>query len=169
MTVQNNQSSGASVTCYAVVDVWGNVCINSPTSMSFTEIVVSSSTGVYSGQSDYFDVDDQKGFDSGYYTTLEMSNLSGANGYIIPNTQIQRKASSLDLLSGTANPNVTIDPLMNNYQIADSSYVFIKRDTAPNMRKKSRYGSKLDLEITISGYTPIDIYTGVITYTLYEN
>jgi cysteine-rich repeat protein len=169
LTVQNNQSSGASVTCYAVVDVWGNVCINSPTSMSFTGIVVSSSTGVYSGQSDYFDVDDQKGFDSGYYTTLEMSNLSGANGYIIPNTQIQRKASSLDLLSGTVNPNVSIDPLMNNYQIADSSYVFIKRDTTPNMRKKSRYGSKLDLQITISAYTPIDIYNGVITYTLYEN
>ena len=98
-----------------------------------------------------------------------MSDLTGSNGATIPNSLVRWKAGSLDLLGGEVNANVQLDSVMNTYHTADGSSLFINRDPAPNMRKKSKYGSKLDMEITIPPYMPIDTYNGVITYTLYEN
>ena len=99
-----------------------------------------------------------------------MTNLSGSNGGGLSKSYVRWKGTgTLDLLSGVANVGVVLDSAMNTYQIADHSTLFIKRNPAANMRKKSRYGNKLNIEVSIPPYFAVDTYHGVITYTLFEN
>lgn len=145
----------------------GNVCIYSPVSYS-TGIISKNIHQIIEYQFDYFIVNDSRWSNSWYYSTISMSNLSGVNG-IIPNTQINRKADPITTLSGTTNPNVLVAGPMSSYHPANTTETFIYRSPWINNNLKWSYGSRLWLQINIPAYTAIGSYTGVITYTLYEN
>ena len=66
----------------------GDVCIGSSGTFDFGSYMVSSSlqtvTGAFVGNGGYFFVDDLKGADSGYYTTVQISgDLVGPNSAVI--------------------------------------------------------------------------------------
>ncbi len=147
----------------------GPLCIYSPVSV-LTGIVVKSTSQIIDQQLDYFQVDDQRGLNSWYYTTLQISNLTQSwGGAVIPNTSIQRKADPLVLLWWITNPLVQLGASWSTYTTANTTSTFIYRNTAPNGFKTSRYGSKLRLRVNVPAYASVGMYTGTITYTLYEN
>jgi hypothetical protein len=118
--------------------------------------------------SDYFKVDDQKGTNSWYYTTISITDLTWSNG-TIPNTSIQFKAWWLTLLEWMPNPRVTLGSGLNNYQTFNWTLTYIKRDTAENYFVKAKYGDTPRIKVDIPAYQETDSYRATITYTLYEN
>jgi hypothetical protein len=152
------------------IDVYNApLCIFSPNQTVIPNFQVKNVDQERSYQFDDFQVQDPIGSNSGYYTTLQMSNLNGPNSQIIPNTQIQWKADPVTLITGTANSSVVLWSTMWTYHLATATDTFIKRDTAPNSNRTWTYGSKLWLKVNIPAYTRPGSYTGSITYTLYEN
>ena len=65
--------------------------------------------------SGYFRVYDTAGVDSGYYTTVSISDMTGINGTIGANN-IFMKGSGVQLITGTANPRVVIATGFASYQ-----------------------------------------------------
>ena len=167
LTIANSLSGDITTTCEVLINIWWDMCISSPELITFDTIQAQDSTGVYTIQSDYFEMKDRKWADSWYYTTLELSDFSSANG-IIPNYMIDWKAVWLTLLDGDANANVLMHTSMSNRNMANGTNTFIYRPTWINNDVRSTYGSKLDLRINIPPYTSIGTYSGIITYTLYE-
>jgi hypothetical protein len=45
---------------------------------------------------------------------------------------------------------------------------FIERKNATNIGKVGKYGVLPTFQVTVPAYTPIDTYTAVVTYTLYD-
>lgn len=118
--------------------------------------------------SDYFWVNDPIGANSGYYTTISISDLSGQY-QSISKSSIAMKGTGITLLSGTTNPRVEINSNLNNYQPIWDPITYIKRDTASNYSVKGKYGNKPRLKFNIPAYVTIDDYHATLTYTLYEN
>jgi alpha-tubulin suppressor-like RCC1 family protein len=173
ITVTVTNSLGFSDTIDLIITVSpstnGQVCIDWPNNFNLGSSVITNSTQTLSLQSDYFKVDDQKGNNSGYYTTVSITTLTGNNWFVIPLSQIQRKADPITLLSGTANTWVVLWSTLSWWYVAASTpAVFIKRDIWPNSNKKWTYWSKLRLKVDIPAYQSIWTYTWVITYTLYQ-
>ena len=78
----------------------------------------------------YFYVDDNLGSNSGYYTTLQLSNFSGQSlSGTINNTDVQWRASSLAVISGVVNPNVELLSGWTAYSIASGTTTFIQRNS----------------------------------------
>ena len=114
----------------------GDICIGSTGSFDFGDYTVSASnqtvTGVFT---DYFWVEDLRGEDSGYYTTLQLSgNLVGPGGASIAatNASVKVTGTSSVTISGTANANVNLPAGLTSYTALNSAVTFIKRDTAAN-------------------------------------
>jgi hypothetical protein len=118
--------------------------------------------------SDYFWINDPIWANSGYYTTIAISDLSGQYQSINKNT-IAMKWTWITLLSWTTNPRVEINSNLNNYQSIWEPITYIKRDTASNYGVKGKYGNKPWLKFDIPAYITIDDYHATLTYTLYEN
>lgn len=150
------------------VDV-GDYCIAWPSSISFPQITTDSSAQTwFTSSSGYFELIDSSGADSGYYTTLQITNLSGSSETIL-NSWIARQSTGITLLSGTANTGVVLWSAFASYSVATWTVTFIKRDPAANSWKIWTYGAILDLRLSLPAYIKPDTYTGTITYTLYEN
>lgn len=123
-----------------------------------------------SGQSDYFTVSDWKGNNSGYYTTVSVSNLTSVMGATIPTTSMQIKADPIVTLSWAANASVIIDSgLSGSYTPVSGSMLFIKRNTGTGPGVVGTYWSKLRLKVSVPAFSPVGMYTGTVTYTLIEN
>ena len=145
------------------------LCIYSPVSV-LTWIVVKNTSQVIDQQFDFFQVDDQRWLNSGYYTTLQLSNLNQVGwSWVINNSNIQWRADPLVLLGWTANPLVQLWAARWSYTNANTTSTFIFRNTAPNSFRTSRYGSRLRLRVNVPAYANVGTYDGTITYTLYEN
>lgn len=153
--------------------IGGNVTIGSTGSFDFGAFPVASiDTNVeqqFTGD-DYFRVDDMKGANSGYYTTLQVSDLSGANG-VIPAANISAKVDSVNttLVNGSANTNVVVANGLLSYTPLDGAITFIKRDSAENYGKLGRYAAFPWLQVTIPAYQSVGSYQATLTYTLIEN
>lgn len=146
----------------------GSLCIESPT-IILTGVTALGSSQTIELQTDYFKVLDRRGRNSWYYTTLSMNSLTWISGSVISNTAIQRKADPIVLLSGSANPLVSLGSAFAAYTGANLTQTFIKRDPDLTGGVLGEYGSQLRIKITVPAYQRISSYTGTMTYTLYEN
>lgn len=125
---------------------------------------------------DYFFVDDLKGVDDGYYTTIQMSDFTqgGWGAGVIPgdNLTIRTTATNpLDTIAGATNPLVNLGTVDGTYRsFGTTPLTFISRNAwLPNNGLIGRYGMYADFELTVPAYTPVGTYQGTLTYTLYEN
>ncbi len=175
---------GGAASCNTTTDVqvtltgW-DICIGSDTGFNFGTFTVSTqaqtTSGVFSGN---FYVDDQKGSNSGYYTTVQIANLvNGSN--TIPANAVSFRSSSvsandigLSPLSGGAlaiNSRVKVSgDVLNTWGLIDTPKEYIMRNNAANFGIIGRYGEKPFLQLIIPAYTPVGNYHGNLTYTLYE-
>ena len=151
----------------------GDVCIGSTGSFDFGTYTVSSTTQTVTGAfTDYFRVEDLKGNDSGYYTTLQLSgNLIGTGGATISSGSVfaQVTTTGTTLMTGNANPRVEVAGGMLAWNALDLAVTFIQRETASNFWVVGQYGSLPELRVDIPAYQAVGVYTATICYTLYEN
>lgn len=148
----------------------GNVCIVSSSPILRTPVVTSNIPQTIDAQSDHFIVQDTIWDTAGYYTTLQISWLFWSNGDVISNSAIQRKANSVDLISGSANSFVTLGSSFASYSVATGTVTFLQRNSNPaGANIFGSYGAELDLRVIVPPYTRPGVYSGVITYTIYEN
>lgn len=120
-----------------------------------------------------FYVSDLKWSATGWYTTVQVSDLSGKNtDGVITKDHVFFKAweEKVNLMTWTANTAVVIDSTRNDYVAMTTALTYIKRDNwAEGAHKLWIYGNDPRLKVEIPLYTPADQYKGIITYTLYEN
>lgn len=163
----------AESTTVQVVLSGGSVSIASTWSFTFGTYTVSATTQTVTGAfTDPFTVDDLKGANSGYYTTLQLSgNLVGSNGGTISATNVSTRVASttVTVVTWTSNPRVVVANGLTSYSSLDTARTFIKRDAATNFGVVGKYGSIPQLQVTIPGYTAAGTYVGTLVYTLYEN
>jgi hypothetical protein len=144
-------------------------CIASPSSLTFPQFTTEWYAQTwFTSSSGYFELIDSNGADSGYYTTLQVTDLSWTTTSL-SNTWIARQSTGIILLSGTANTGVTLWSAFTSYSVASGTVTYIKRDSAPNGLKTGTYWAPLQLRISLPAYVKPDTYAGTITYTLYEN
>lgn len=147
----------------------GDFCIAWPSTIAFPQITTQGYAQTwFTSTSGYFQVIDSNWADSGYYTTLQITNLSWSTTSL-SNTWIARQSTGIVLLSGTANTGVTLWSAFASYSPATWTVTFIKRDPAANSWKTGTYWAPLQLRISLPAYIKPDTYAWTITYTLYEN
>ncbi|USN57412.1 MAG: hypothetical protein H6766_03050 [Candidatus Peribacteria bacterium] len=125
---------------------------------------------------EYFWVKDLKGADTGWYTTVQVSDMIGANGTIpAANISLKVDPATVTKLSGKVNSLIEIASTWSTYQVASSPLTFIERSTGgaqaagPNGGKLSMYGVLPWVQVVIPAYQEVGSYTSTITYTLIEN
>lgn len=105
----------------------GDVSIEAPSSFALGSKTSASSQQTLEIVSDYFSLEDLRGSMSGYYSTISISALTGTYKSI-SSSDIEWKAASISLLSGTSNSGVVLGATMNDYHIANGVDILIKRD-----------------------------------------
>lgn len=166
----------AATTTVNVQITLGTVTISSPTTLSFSSTVSASFDAQtlaqeFTGTSNYFLVQDMKGADSGYNTTLQLSGNLTTWALSISSSNVQFKSSnsSVTLLSGTANPRVLIDSNATSYQSLNTARTFIYRNAQSNTGVIGKYGDTIWLNINIPANQAAGYYVGTLVYTLIEN
>lgn len=173
MTTPEQSQAQLNTQVNLVISGW-TVTIGSTWSFTVGTLTVSSSQQLianqFTGANSEFFVEDLKGANSGYYTTLQSSWLTSVNG-TIPAANIAARTSTLAtvLLTGTANTGVVMWSWFTSYQAIGTPITFIKRDPAPNAGRIGRYGAYPFIQVTVPAYQPVGTYTGTLTYTLIEN
>lgn len=154
----------------------GDICIGSTGSFDFGTYSVTSTAQTVTGAfTNEFWVEDLKGADSGYYTTLQLSgDLVGPGGATIADSAVSVKTAAvgsagITTMAGTANTRVVVDAGMTAYQALDAARTYIKRDTAANSGVVGKYGALPQLQVVIPAYQAVGTYTATLVYTLYEN
>ena len=150
--------------------------IGSPTALSFSTSLIASSSEqtleqAFSGANDYFFVQDLKGTDPWYSTTLQLSGALTAGSNTIPTANVYFKtlSSTPDFLSGTVNPRVVLDGAAVSYQNLSAARTFILRANAANSWVIGKYGSKVSLKIDVPAWQAVGTYSTNLVYTLIEN
>ena len=124
----------------------------------------------FTGTEETFFVEDLAGVDSGYYTTLSVTALTGINGSIpAANVFARTDTLSTTLITGTTNTGVVIASGFTTYQSLATPITFIKRDPAANGGRTGKYGTRPRLRVIIPAYQAVGAYQGTLTYTLYIN
>ncbi len=151
----------------------GNINIYSTGTFNFGQYTVSASNQTVTGAFlSYFSVEDLKGLNSGYYTTVQMSgNLMSPGGASIANTGISMLTltTGTTLIAGTANLRVQVAAGMLSFSSLDTARTLIKRDNAANLGVLGQYGTLPQMQVLIPAFQTIGVYTGTLVYTLYEN
>lgn len=150
----------------------GNITIGSVGTFDFGDFSVPTSDFTTGADfSDYFFVEDFKGADAGYITTVQVTNLSGTQaGNFIPAANVEFRGNTLELMTGAANPRVEIaNTLSTTFAALDTPITYIQRTNQANFGTIGKYGSVPTLQVTIPAYQAVDQYQGTLTYTLYEN
>ncbi len=153
--------------------IWGQVTIGQTGALDFGSLAVSTTEVTQEkkfGTGNYFRVQDMKGADDWYYTTLQVTDLSGANG-TIPAANIAAKVDTVNtsVINGSANANVVVSNTLLNYTPLNNAITFIKRDSAPNAGKLGQYAAFPWLQVTIPAYQAVGSYQATVTYTIIEN
>lgn len=153
----------------------GDICIGTTGSFDFGTLTSSASAQSVTGAfTDEFWVEDLKGDDAGYYTTLQLSgDLQSGTNTIDASNVLAKTASTgpgaIVLMNGTANSNVEVDAVMATFQSLDGAVTFIKRDTGANSGLVWQYGALPEMRVDVPAYQPVGVYTGNMVYTLFEN
>lgn len=151
----------------------GDVCIGYTWGFDFGTYTSSAEAQTVSGWFvDDLWVEDLKGADTGYYTTLQLSGdlvMSGTTN-TIPAANVSVQSDWVVTLIGwSTNPRVVIDGTMTaGFQSLDSARTFIEREDAANSGLVGKYGNSPDLQVVIPAYTPVGTYNATLVYTLYE-
>jgi cysteine-rich repeat protein len=172
MLVTNPYNRAVTYTGYFIYSpppVSGSVSISSTGTIIFPDMTTENyfQTGNVNS-SDYLSVTDTLGASSGYYTTLQITALSGVYTNI-PTSRIAWQATGVILLSGSANPAVTLGSAFTSFSYATGTATFLKRDAGTGAGIYGTYGSILQLRVDIPAYSIPDVYSGTLTYTLFEN
>lgn len=125
----------------------------------------------FTGTSEAFFVDDLKGSNNGYYTTIQTTPLSGANGVIwTGNISIRTPVSTTTLLTWSANTWVILSGgvAWTSYRNFGAPLTFISRNAWPNAGLIGRYGVRPFIQVIIPAYQAVGTYTATITYTLFD-
>ena len=153
----------------------GIVTIGSTGAFDMGTISASTSVQVienqFTGTDNAFFVEDLKGADAGYYTTISSTDMVGANG-TISNTNIYLKTpdATTSLITGTANTDVVVAAAFDNtYQSLDTARTFIQRASGTNSGRIGQYGVLPFLQINVPAFQAVGEYSATLTYTLYEN
>lgn len=160
----------------------GDICIWSPEAFDFGTHVLSDSSQIVTWQfasgSERWYVDDQKGADTGYYTTVQVSDMVDpltSNSIAASNVSMQSNWTSAisdaweHVLAGFTNTRVYTNPsLLSSFVAINAPVEFINRDADSNSWIVGKYYDLPYLELVIPAYTPVGTYEGIITYTLYE-
>lgn len=132
-------ASVASVSAQSTTDVYlsisgGAVSIGVTGSLDLGTFTVSDASQTVEGQftasnnQQYFWVNDLKGADAGWYTTVQVSDMTSTNG-TIPAANISMKAdpASLTKLAGKDNARVEMPSAWSAYRPANAALTFIER------------------------------------------
>jgi hypothetical protein len=172
--------ASCSTTTSVQVDILpGNMCIGSTGTFVFGSFAASSAsqtvTGAFVGSGGYFYVDDLRGSNSGYYTTVQLNaDLTGPGASTLLRTNIFMKTAAIGnagitLMAWAANTNVQIQAGMAAYQSLDTARQLIIRNTGANGGLIGQYGVLPQMQLIIPAYQAVGTYTGTLTYTLYTN
>ncbi len=147
-----------------------SICIFSDTAAYETGTTIQNDTGSVIRTMN-LGVEDLKGADSGYYTTIAVANMlhKFVTWEVLYNTNFERKADSVVLLTGNTNSNVVVGSIWSGYTVASGTNTFIRRDPGSNTNKTGGYASKLRFKANIPAYSYPGFYYWNFTYTLYEN
>ncbi len=150
----------------------GSLSISWPVYFDFQERDVSDQMQtrevVCTGLQDYFKVIDELGADSGYYTTLQISDMLNASGDTIPASQIAVKmVGDIQTLAWLPNPRV-MSAITGTYQYFSTPLIFKYRNPGINNGILGQYGIHTARKIDIPALQNPGEYTGVIIYTLYD-
>ncbi len=172
---------GSGASCFTTTSVQvsilpGNMCIGSTGDFNFGSFTASSSsqtiTGAFVGTGGYFHVDDLRGANAWYYTTVQLNaDLVGPGVATMLRTNVFMKtpSSTTTLLAGAANAGVVVDAGMSAFQSLETPRQLIKRNTGTNNGVIGQYGTLPQLQLIIPAYQAVGTYTGTLTYTLYSN
>ena len=158
----------------------GNICIGSSGTFDFGTYTVSSSAQTvnssFTAPTGYFYVDDLKGADTGYYTTVQLSGdlIQSWWAGTIPAANVFMKTPAvgnpwITLLAGTANPRVVVNAGMIAYQSLDVARRLIERPLQANFWVVGKYATLPEMQLIIPAYQSVGTYTATLVYTLYEN
>lgn len=138
---------------------------------------ISNTDQILSGQfaTNTFQLRDFKWAESGYYTTLSVTNLSWEAdpvNHVIYNSNIQIKAGWLTTIEWVTGADawVNLGALSDDYVVANEARTYFHRDvtSTANAWRLWKYGDALWVKVTIPAHTIADNYHGTITYTLIE-
>ena len=167
----------ATTTMLSMQIVSWSITIGSPTTLSFSGTMTSSNStqsleqNFSASGANYFYVQDLKGTDSGYNTTLQLSGWLVAGTNTIPTSSVFFKSANgtPTLMSGMANARVTLDTGSIAYQNFSSARTFITRAPGANNGTLGQYGAQIWLRIDIPAWQAAGTYTTSLVYTLIEN
>lgn len=153
---------------------WGTVTIGSTWSFDFWSFTVQATPQnvdkQFTGSSQAFFVEDLAGVNSGYYSTLSVTALTGTNGSIAA-ANVYAKVDTLatTLITGTSNTWVVVANGLTGYTSLATPVTFIKRDAGSNLGRTGKYGTRPWLRVVVPAYQAVGNYQGTLTYTLYLN
>lgn len=150
----------------------GDICIGTTGAFDFGQYTVSSSsqnqTWVFT---DEFWVEDLKGADTGYYTTVQLSgDMVGPGTATIPAANVSMKVDSTTVttMAGSTNTGVVVDSWLLSFTALNSAVTFIERVDGTNNGLIGMYGTIPEMQIVIPAYQSVGTYTATLVYTLYE-
>ncbi|HPC34097.1 MAG TPA: hypothetical protein PLP73_00400 [Candidatus Absconditabacterales bacterium] len=138
--------------------------IGTPSNISLGS--VSAGTTVEKTFNNYFWVEDLRGVNTGYYTTIQCDGLYGPDNFII--TGVQLSGNLVELLQGNGNQTDIYSNLDSWTDITTPQLYFYKNDNVPLNYHGNKYGNKPSIRISIPNNAPAGTYKGKITYTLYD-
>ena len=167
-------AQAANTTVNMQITAW-TVTYGAPAALTFATTLTTSFSAQtlaqdFTGTTNYFWVQDLKGADSGYNTTLQMSGNLVAWSNVITGSNVSFKSvGSIVTVSGTANSNVVFDAATTAYQALNTSRTFIKRNAAANLGKIGYYAGNINLQVNVPAGQAAGSYAGTLVYTLIEN
>ena len=154
---------------------WDLTISVSGSSLNLGYVYVSNEDQVLSGQfpADTFQLSDQKWAESGYITTLQVSDLTWEtdSNHVIAASNVEVKAGWLNTISWETGANawVTVGSL-TNYTDISTAQTYINRPAGTeNAWRLWVYWDALWVKVTVPAHTVADKYRGTITWTLYDN
>jgi hypothetical protein len=150
----------------------GDICIGTTGSFDFGQYTVSSSSQTQTGLfTDNFWVEDLKGADTGYYTTLQLSgDMEGPGSATIPaaNVSVRVDDTTVVLIAWSVNTGVTIPAWLTTFTPLNGAVTFIEREDGPNDGLIGMYWKIPEMQVVIPAYQSVGTYTATLVYTLYE-
>ena len=152
----------------------GTLTITPPQTVNFGATTVSSSEqtlAVDLSAPNYFSVEDLKGAAAGYYTTLQVTDLSaGSKTIAAKNLKLKVTDGTVHTLGGSEDTNVKVPAKTQAYlPFPSSSPATLLERSADSEGLVGKYGVLPSFQLTIPAYQTLGSYTGTITYTLIEN
>lgn len=169
-------TSCSTTTQVSVTILPGNICLSSSGSFDFGSFTVSSApqtvSSSFTASTGYFLVDDLRGSNSGYYTTVQLSGAltqAGGSGTIPAANVYMRATAGIITLAGTTNSRVSVHAGMTAFQSLDTARQLIVRPNQANFGLLGQYATLPTMQLIIPAYQSVGTYTATMVYTLIEN